>query len=258
MKVNIITKETKKDASSILRSSPRGGLFRRLRTYFLTGVVVTAPIGITIWLAVQAVAFFDNLVNRLIPAKYNPETYLEHGLPGSGVVIIIILLTLVGALAANFLGRVLLRSGERVLDRMPVVRAVYGALKQIFVAIIQQSDDSFSEVVLLEYPRRGIWAIGFVTSETKGEIQNQTEDHIVNIFLPTTPNPTSGFLLFVPRKDLVTLNMTVEEGIKMVISAGLVAPADLRPLDEQKIPSIKTSAHEVESESKDPKPIRNV
>ena len=214
-------------------------------------MVVTAPIGITIWLAVQAVAFFDNLVNRLIPAKYNPETYLEHGLPGSGVLIIIVLLTMVGALAANFLGRVLLRSGERVLDRMPVIRSVYGALKQIFVAVIQQSDDSFSEVVLLEYPRRGIWAIGFVTSETKGEIQNQTEDHILNIFLPTTPNPTSGFLLFVPRREVVTLHMTVEEGIKMVISAGLVAPPDLRPVDERKSPSIPISVNDVEVESKD-------
>ena len=202
--------------------------FRRLRAYFLTGIVVTAPIGITIWLSIQAINFFDNLVSNFIPAKYNPETYFDHGLPGSGIIITIIILTLIGALAANFLGRVMLKSGERVLDRMPVIRTVYSALKQIFIAVIQQSDRSFRDVVIIEYPRRGIWAIGFVTSETKGEIQSLSDDSLLNIFLPTTPNPTSGFLLFVPKKDVTLLKMTVEEGIKLVISAGLVTPEEVK------------------------------
>tara|TARA_Y100000590_G_scaffold443785_1_gene573654 strand:- start:954 stop:1598 length:645 start_codon:yes stop_codon:yes gene_type:complete len=203
-------------------------LFRKLRAYFLTGIVVTAPIGITIWLSIQAINFFDNLVNNFIPAQYNPETYFDHGLPGSGIIITIIILTLIGALAANFLGRVLLKSSERVLDRMPVIRTVYSALKQIFIAVIQQSDRSFRDVVIIEYPRKGIWAIGFVTSETKGEIQSLSDETLLNIFLPTTPNPTSGFLLFVPKKDVTLLKMTVEEGIKLVISAGLVTPEEVK------------------------------
>ncbi len=200
-------------------------LFRRLRAYFLTGIVVTAPIGITIWLAIQAINFFDSFVSSFIPAKYNPETYLQHGLPGSGVIVIVLLLTLIGALAANFLGRFFLKSSERILNRTPVIRTIYGALKQIFVAVIQQqSGSSFREVVLIEYPRKGIWAIGFISSETKGEVLDNFNDDMLNIFLPTTPNPTSGFLLFVPKKDVIKLNMSVEEGIKLVISAGLVTP----------------------------------
>ena len=196
-----------------------------MRAYFLTGIVVTAPIGITVWLAIQAINFFDSFVGSFIPQKYNPETYLEHGLPGSGVIVIVVLLTIIGALAANFLGRFFLKTSERVLDRTPVIRTIYGALKQIFVAVIQQqSGSSFREVVLIEYPRKGIWAIGFISSETKGEVLSNLNDEILNIFLPTTPNPTSGFLLFVPKKDVIKLNMSVEEGIKMVISAGLVTP----------------------------------
>ncbi|MDC0074921.1 DUF502 domain-containing protein [Alphaproteobacteria bacterium] len=202
----------------------KAGVLRRLRTYFLTGLVVTAPIGITIWISVQIVNFFDNLISKFIPVKYNPETYLGHGIPGSGVIAVLVILTLIGALAANFLGRVIIKNGERILDRMPVIRTVYSALKQIFVAVIQQSDRSFRDVVLIEYPRKGIWAVGFITSETKGEIKDISDDQLVNIFLPTTPNPTSGFLLFVPKKDIKILKMSVEEGIKMVISAGLVTP----------------------------------
>ena len=216
---------------SVLKIRQKINVFRRLRTYFLTGIVVTAPIGITIWLSIQAINFFDNLINNFIPAKYNPETYFEHGLPGSGIIITIIILTLIGALAANFLGRVLLKSGERILDRMPVIRTIYSALKQIFIAVIQQSDRSFRDVVIIEYPRKGIWAIGFVTSETKGEIQDLSDDKLLNIFLPTTPNPTSGFILFVPRKDVLILDMSVEDAAKLVISAGLVVPDDL-PIKE--------------------------
>ena len=140
-----------------------------------------------------------------------------------------ILLTFIGFITANFLGRGIVAVGERLVDRMPFVRSIYGALKQIFETILTQSSRSFREVVLVEYPRRGIWAVGFVTSSTQGEVQNVTEENLVNVFLPTTPNPTSGFLLFVPREELRTLHMTVEEGIKMVISGGIVTPPDSRP-----------------------------
>ena len=200
----------------------RGRFARRLRNYFLTGIVVIGPIGLTIWLTLQIVGFIDNTVRTLVPARY--EDLLSSGIPGLGVVISVVGLMLVGFVTANFLGRTLIAYAEQLVDRMPVVRSVYGALKQIFETVLAQSSTSFREVVLVEYPRKGIWAMAFVTGETKGEVQDITEGEVVNIFLPTTPNPTSGFLLFVPRRDLVILQMTVEEGIKLVISGGLVAP----------------------------------
>ena len=216
----------------------RARLLRRLRNYFLTGIIVTAPIGITAYISWLVVDIADSRITPLIPAKYNPETYLPFGIPGLGLVILFLLLTLVGFLSVNFFGRTIVRFGERVVGRMPVIRSVYGALKQIFETVLAQSSTSFREVVLVEYPRRGIWAIGLVTSLTRGQVQNMTEDDVVNIFLPTTPNPTSGFLLFVPRRDLLTLDMTVEEGLKMVVSGGLVTPEDRRPQEVRERPQI--------------------
>jgi uncharacterized membrane protein len=160
-------------------------------------------------------------------------------------------LTLIGFVTANFLGRTLLGFGERFVDRMPVVRSIYGALKQIFETVLAQSSTSFREVVLVEYPRKGVWALAFVTSTTRGEVQNLVEDEVVNVFLPTTPNPTSGFLLFVPRRDLVVLHMTVEEGIKMVISGGLVTPEDPRSKADQGQPVIAHRADDGESNDSD-------
>lgn len=202
----------------------RASVLARLRAYFLTGVIVTAPITITIFLLWKFVTFLDGQVGRLIPTPYNPETYLPFGLPGLGLLVMLAFLTLIGMVTAGFAGRTMVRLGERALSRMPVVRSVYGALKQIFETVFAQSSRSFREVVLIEYPRRGIGAIGFVTGATLGEVQDRTEEDMVNVFLPTTPNPTSGFLLFVPRKDLVHLDMSIEEGIKMVISGGIVTP----------------------------------
>jgi uncharacterized membrane protein len=207
----------------------RASMLRRLRTYFLTGIVATAPIGLTLYLSWVLVKFVDRLVTPLIPAKYNPSTYVPFDIPGLGLIVAIILLMFIGLITANFLGRQIVSLGESVVDRMPVVRSIYGALKQIFETVLAQSSRSFREVVLIEYPRRGIWAVGFVTSQTRGEIQDIKQEQLVNVFLPTTPNPTSGFLLFVPRGDLTSLHMTVEEGIKMVISGGIVTPEDRRP-----------------------------
>lgn len=203
-------------------------LWRRLRTYFLTGIVVAAPIGITVYVAQLFVSFVDDRVKPLIPEWLNPDTYLPVDVPGLGLVVAIVALTLIGAITANVLGRTIVGIGERMVARMPVVRSVYGALKQIFETVLAQSSKSFREVVLVEYPRQGLWAFAFVTSTTQGEAQRLIREEVVNIFLPTTPNPTSGFLLLVPRDDLIHLDMTVEEGIKMVISGGLVTPPDSR------------------------------
>ena len=204
-------------------------LAARLRNYFLTGIIVTAPISITLYVSWQFIAFIDRQITPLIPPIYNPETYLPFGLPGLGLLVMVMVLMLIGALAAGFVGRWLMRAGENLLARMPVVRTIYSALKQVFETVFAEKSKAFREVVLIEYPRKGIWVIGFATGSTKGEVKNIIEDEVVNIFLPTTPNPTSGFLLFLPRKDVIFLAMTVEEGVKMVISGGVVTPPDSRP-----------------------------
>ncbi len=217
------------------------GFGQRMRAYLFAGILVTAPISLTFYLAWLMIKFVDARVTPLIPAKYNPETYLPFALPGLGLVVLIVGLILIGALTAGFFGRLWVRTSERVLARMPVVRNVYGALKQILETVLAQQSNAFREAVLVEYPRRGLWAIAFITGRTEGEVQNVTEEECINIFLPTTPNPTSGFLLFVPKKDLIRLSMTVEEAIKMVISGGIVTPPDRRPPAERDRPL--TAAH---------------
>ncbi|UEM06586.1 DUF502 domain-containing protein [Skermanella rosea] len=202
----------------------------RVRAYFLAGILVTAPVAITLYLAWAVINLIDTAVSQLLPAQYNPENYLPFSIPGLGVVIVIVALTLTGALTAGVIGRLVVRAGEAVLARMPVVRSVYGATKQILETVLANQSAAFREVVLVEYPRRGIWTLGFITGHTQGEVQDLTVDDVVNVFIPTTPNPTSGFLLFVPRSDLHVLEMTVEEGIKMVVSGGIVTPPDRRPV----------------------------
>ena len=216
----------------------------RIRRYFLAGFLVTAPLGITALIAWWIINFIDEWVTPLVPTKYNPETYLPFSLPGLGLLILFIALTLIGALTAGLMGRWVVRTGERILNRMPVVRSVYSAIKQIFETILAQQSNAFREAVLIEYPRRGIWAIGFITGTTKGEVQNLTLEETVNIFLPTTPNPTSGFLLFVPREEVVPLDMSVEEAVKMVISGGIVTPPDRRSTEKQQQPIVSSRTYE--------------
>lgn len=211
----------------------------RIRGYFFAGVLITAPLGITIYIAWAFISWVDGQVIPLLPERYNPENYLPFSVPGIGLLIVLVGLTLIGALTAGLIGRLFVNMSERLLNRMPVVRSLYGATKQIFETVLAQKSTAFREVVLVEYPRRGVWTIGFITGTTEGEIQELTEDEVVNIFLPTTPNPTSGFLLFVPRSDIVTLHMSVEDGMKMVVSGGLISPPDRRPPEQRdrQIPS---------------------
>ncbi|WP_373086089.1 DUF502 domain-containing protein [Sneathiella sp.] len=221
----------------LVEPAPKASLFARLRTYFLTGIVVTAPIAITIYLIYIFVTFMDANITPLIPVRYNPETYLPFGIPGFGVFIAIFGLILIGFLTANYLGRALLVFGERIVGRMPVVRSIYNALKQIMETVLAKSGNSFREVVLLEYPRKGIWSIAFVTSTAKGQVNGVQEEEMISIFVPTTPNPTSGFLLFVPKSDLKYLDMTVEDGVKLVISAGMIWPDEMKMKKNGKTPS---------------------
>ena len=217
------------------QSTRRRGILGRFRNYFLTGIIVTAPVGITIALALWVINWIDGKIVPLIPQAYNPQllfqNYIGIHVPGIGLLVVLVGLTVIGFLAAGLVGRVLVRTGETLLTRMPVIRSVYSALKQIFETVLRSSSRSFREVALIEYPRRGIWAIGFITTTTTGEVQNDIAEDVVNVFLPTTPNPTSGFLLFVPRKDIIVLDMSVEEAIKMVVSAGIVPPTQRQPVD---------------------------
>lgn len=200
-------------------------VFARIRTYFFTGLVVAAPIGITIYLTWWFVSLFDSWIKPLVPDTYNPDNYLPFSVPGVGLIVALLAITLIGALTANLFGRTIVNLWERLLNRTPVVRNVYSALKQIFETVLSQKTNSFSDVCLIEYPRKGLYAIAFVSTEASGEIPNKAKTgDLASVFLPTTPNPTSGFLLFVPEKDVIRLEMSVEEGAKLVISAGLVVP----------------------------------
>lgn len=213
------------------RGAPRKkhGLFGSVRTNFLTGLAVVLPVALTIYLVWSFVGFVDARVLPFLPAKYNPNNYVD--IRGMGLVVFLIFTTIVGALTKGLFGRSIVRMAESLVDRMPIVRSIYNGLKQIVETVFSQSSKSFEKACLVEYPRKGIWAIAFISTEARGEVLQQSgEDEMFSVFLPTTPNPTSGFLLFVPKADVVLLDMDVEEAAKLIISAGLVIP----PTKEEK------------------------
>jgi uncharacterized membrane protein len=210
-----------------LRKQPRNRVIERLRAYFLAGILVTGPILLTVYLTWLFIDLIDGAMRWLLPARYNPSTYLH--VPGLGLVLAIVALTVIGAATANYVGRIFLRLSERILARMPVIRGIYGAMKQIFETVLAKQSNTFREAVLVEYPRKGMWTIGFITARTEGEVRELSGPDPVSVYVPTTPNPTSGYLVFVPRSEVVVLSMTVEEAIKMVISTGIVTPPDRRP-----------------------------
>lgn len=224
-------------------------LLTRLRNYFLAGILVTAPIGITFWLTWQFIDFIDDWVTPLVPPRWNPESYLPFSLPGLGLIIAAVFLILVGSLAAGLLGRFVMRTGERLVARVPIARSVYSWTKQVFETVLSQKASTFNEVVLIEYPCRGVWAVGFITGETIGEVQRLTDETVFNVFIPATPNPTTGFLLFIPARDIHHLDITVEDGIKLVISGGLVEPpARASEIAAAAVAASAPSAADVESD----------
>ena len=196
----------------------------RIRSWFFTGILVITPLILTIYVVWAFITFVDNLVVPMVPYYYRPSTYLPFPIPGLGLIIVFIFTTFVGILATGLLGRTLIRLWENILSRMPVVRSVYSAIKQILETVMATQSDAFRQAVLVEYPRKDIWAIGFVTGSTKGEVGENVNKKMVNVFMPTTPNPTSGFLLFFPEKDLIFLKMSVEDALKLVVSGGMVIP----------------------------------
>jgi len=223
---NVIGRSRRRRAKAVLRV----GVLGKIRAYFFAGILVLTPVAVTIALALWFIEFVDSHIVPLIPHHWNPNTYIQDyfgitlSVPGVGVVVLAIAITLVGALTAGFLGRFIVRTGERIVNRMPVVRSVYSASKQILETVFRDQSEAFREAVLLEYPRRDAWTIGFITGQTTGEVQERTPDEVVNVYVPTTPNPTSGFLLYIPVKDVKPLSMSVEDAVKMVISVGMVTP----------------------------------
>ena len=200
-------------------------LFQRLRSNFLTGLVLITPIILTIYLLWGVINFIDDKVVPWLPNKYNPSTYLGKDIPGLGVITFLIFTTIVGMVTKGFFGRQLIKYWQSLVDRTPVFRSIYNALKQIAETVFTKSDQTFKSACLVEYPRRGIWVVAFVSTITRGEIKEKiNKDEILTVFVPTTPNPTSGFLLFIPKKDVIILKMSVENAAKLVISAGLVVP----------------------------------
>lgn len=196
--------------------------FSRVRSWFLTGLLVTAPVLLTVYITWLFVDIIDGWVTQLLPAQFKETLY--SSIPGVGLIIGAIAITVIGAIAAGFFGRWLIKVGEGLLNRMPFVGTIYGASKQILETVLASQSDAFRDVVLVEYPRKDLWVIGFVTGGTKGEVSTAIKDETVNVFVPTTPNPTSGFLLFCPKNELKYLDMSVEEAVKLVVSGGIVTP----------------------------------
>jgi uncharacterized membrane protein len=200
----------------------------RLRTYFLTGLILVAPLALTLYFVRSMIGWVDGWVKPYLPSTVNPDTYLPFAIPGIGLVIALVLITFIGFLTANFVGRKIVQYGERLLARMPVVRSIYSSLKQIFQTVFSEKSESFKSVALIEYPRKGVWALAFVAGDTQGEVKEKLlpeAGETVAVFMATTPNPTGGFVMFFPRKDLKILDMSVEDCLKLVISTGLVWPA---------------------------------
>ena len=226
-------------------------MLARLRTSFLTGIVVIAPVALTLWLIWSVIGWFDGFVLPFVPDAYRPEQILNTifgydlklNIRGVGVVVFLVFATLVGWLAKGLIGRSFIKYAENLVNRMPVVRSFYSGIKQIAETVFAQQERSFEKACMIEYPRKGIWAIGFISTTAKGEIaeRNSSEGPMVSVFVPTTPNPTSGFLLFFPKADIVELDMSIEDAAKLVISAGLVYPPAKKTSSKSTIKKRQTS-----------------
>jgi uncharacterized membrane protein len=210
--------------------APRVPVAMRLRNNFLAGLIICAPIAITIWLTWTFIHWSDSWVRPYIPARWNPESYINFAIPGFGLLTAVMIITIVGFLGKNLIGQSIVRFGESIVQRMPLVRTIYRSVKQIFETVLKEQSNSFKKVGLIEYPGPGLWALVFIATDAKGEIGskfNAMGEDMVAVFLPPTPVPTAGFLIFVPREKIVMLDMNPEDAAKFLISGGLVAPEHL-------------------------------
>ena len=201
------------------KEGKKRSIFAKVRNYFIAGVVVLIPIGITVYLTI----FFVSITSRILPKEINPNHYLPYDIPGIEILTSVILITLIGWLSLSFLGRKLLIILNTVLKRIPILRTIYSAIGQM-TETFTNTDKKGKNVVLVEYPRKGSWAVGFATKDNTGEITDKTKRDLVNVFVPTTPNPTSGFLLMFPKDEIIYLNMSFEEASKFIVSAGTSNP----------------------------------
>lgn len=216
------------------QATPKRQMFSGLRNSFLTGIVVIAPVGLTVWLIWTVIGWVDGFVLPFVPSSYQPEYFIKQifgqdsqiNIRGLGVVFFLVFTTFIGWIAKGVIGRFFIRNTETLVNRMPVVRSIYSGVKQIAETVFAQSDRSFEKACLVQYPRKGIWAVGFISTVAKGEVKSKsnTDGELLSVFVPTTPNPTSGFLLFFPEEDVIKLDMSIEDAAKLVISAGLVYP----------------------------------
>jgi len=194
-----------------------------MRKYLIAGLLVWMPLGIT-FLVIRAIVGLLDRILFLLPQAYQPDNLLGMHIPGLGVVLAIILVLATGMIFANLLGKRMILIWESFLARIPLVRSLYAGVKQILEAVLATDGKSFRKVLLIEYPRKGVWSLAFMTSDSLGEVQVKTTDDVISVFVPTTPNPTSGFVLMIPKKDTIELDMNVEDGLKMIISMGVVVP----------------------------------
>ncbi len=197
------------------KTNIKKSIFSRIRNNFIAGIVVLIPIGITLYLTV----FFIRISGKIVPKKINPNNYLPFDIPGLEILIALLVITLIGWLSLSFLGKKFFEFFNNILKKIPILRTIYSAIGQMTESFTK-SDNKQKSVVLLEYPRKGVWAVGFATKDNEGIIKENLKDEIVNVFVPTTPNPTSGFLLMVPKKDLIYLNVSFEQASKFIVSAG--------------------------------------
>ena len=195
-----------------------------MRKYLIAGLLVWMPLGIT-FLVIRAIVSLLDRTLLLLPHAYQPDNLLGFHIPGLGVVLAVVLVLTTGMIVANLLGRRIIATWESLLAKIPLVRTLYAGIKQIMEAVLATDAKSFRKVLLIEYPRKGVWSLAFMTSDSLGEVQAKTEEDVISVFIPTTPNPTSGFVLMVPLKDAIELDMNVEDGLKMIISMGVVVPA---------------------------------
>jgi uncharacterized membrane protein len=207
-------------------TTPQTGVAGRIRNWFLTGLVVAGPLAVTVWLVWSFINWVDGVVRPLIPPAYRPESYLPWPIPGTGLIIAFVALTLLGFLTANLIGRTLVGWGESLLHRMPIVRPIYKTMKQIFETLFSKTGSSFRKVALVEFPAPGMWSLVFVSNPPGGDIAGKLKGDHVSVFLPCTPNPTTGFFFFVKREELIDLDITVENAMTLLISAGMVQPDD--------------------------------
>ena len=197
-------------------------MWARLKNYFFTGILVTAPVVITFWIVISLINLFDRLITPVIPYYLNPNFYLPRDVPGLGLIVLILFMVAIGSLTANFFGSWLLKKTDLIIQRIPLIKVFYKTIKQILETILKTNSDAFREAVLVEYPRKGVWVIGFTTGDVEGEVKNRLKKKLTNVFIPTTPNPTSGFLLMVPNTELKKLNVSVDDAIKTIVSAGII------------------------------------